>query len=173
MDIDKSLEILEIQPDVSSEEIKKAYKNLVSVWHPDRFAQNPELQEKAQAKLKEINLAYETLQTYQPVMKRFDQDSGNGNLSPTLRPHIEKVPEPNLKPTIFNKLWFFPRLWSKVTALVPRGELEKVDAEKSATRYRPTENSAAHSHPHRRKKHGMHHRGKHKTKRHGKSGSRY
>lgn len=45
------------------EELKKAYRDLVKVWHPDRFGGNPGLQRKAQEKLKEINLAYERLQS--------------------------------------------------------------------------------------------------------------
>ncbi len=37
---------------------KLAYKDMVRVWHPDRFAGNPRLRAKADEKLKEINLAY-------------------------------------------------------------------------------------------------------------------
>jgi tetratricopeptide (TPR) repeat protein len=40
------------------EEIKQAYRDLVQVWHPDRFAGNPRLQRKAEEALKKINLAY-------------------------------------------------------------------------------------------------------------------
>ena len=50
-------------PGASMEELKTAYRDLVKVWHPDRFAGNPRLQRKAQEKLKEINLAYERLQS--------------------------------------------------------------------------------------------------------------
>src|SRR5579872_3067897 len=45
----------------SPEEIHSAYLDLVKVWHPDRFANDPSLQRKAQEKLKEINEAYRTL----------------------------------------------------------------------------------------------------------------
>src|SRR5215470_5808671 len=50
-----------LQPDASTEELKTAYRDLVKVWHPDRFGGNVRLQRKAQEKLKEINLAYERL----------------------------------------------------------------------------------------------------------------
>jgi hypothetical protein len=56
--------ILELQIDASEEEIKQAYRDLVNVWHPDRFAKNSRLQEKANEKLKEINLAYEKVMKY-------------------------------------------------------------------------------------------------------------
>jgi cytoskeletal protein RodZ len=46
---------------VSVQELKSAYRDLAKVWHPDRFAHDPRLQQKAQEKLKEINDAYEQL----------------------------------------------------------------------------------------------------------------
>ena len=63
-DIDKYYQILGLNPGASEEEIKQEYKDLVNVWHPDRFINNPHLQEKANEKLKEINLAYKTLKAY-------------------------------------------------------------------------------------------------------------
>jgi DnaJ-class molecular chaperone len=57
--INECYELLGIKSDASDEEIKRAYRDLVLVWHPDRFAHNPTLQEKAQDKLKEINAAHD------------------------------------------------------------------------------------------------------------------
>ena len=64
MDIKKCFEILELERDASIAETRQAYKDIVSVWHPDRFSHNPRLKRKAEEKLKEINIAYETLMTY-------------------------------------------------------------------------------------------------------------
>lgn len=61
MEIRKCYEILELRPGYSQEELKQSYKDLVQVWHPDRFAHNPRLKEKAEEKLKQINTAYEVL----------------------------------------------------------------------------------------------------------------
>ncbi len=61
---EKHYRTLGIEPGASLKEIKEAYRDLASVWHPDRFANNPRLQEKAQETLKEINAAYEYLRTY-------------------------------------------------------------------------------------------------------------
>lgn len=58
---ERCLELLGLRPGASVQEIKAAYRDMAKVWHPDRFAQDPRLQEKAQNKLKEINEAYETL----------------------------------------------------------------------------------------------------------------
>lgn len=52
------LKILDANPGVSIVEIKKVYKELVQVWHPDRFANNPNLAKRATEKMKEINEAY-------------------------------------------------------------------------------------------------------------------
>src|SRR3989338_5562248 len=63
-DIDRYYEILELKPGASLEEVKRAYRDLVRVWHPDRFSHDPRLQQRAQEKLKEINEAYEKLQAF-------------------------------------------------------------------------------------------------------------
>lgn len=60
---EKCLELLGLKPGASAQEIKAAYRDLAKVWHPDRFAHDPRLQQKAQNKLKEINEAYEALTT--------------------------------------------------------------------------------------------------------------
>jgi len=54
-------QIVGLEVGASRAEVKQAYRDLVHVWHPDRFAQNPRLQNKAEGKLKEINAAYETV----------------------------------------------------------------------------------------------------------------
>ncbi|QTA85931.1 J domain-containing protein [Desulfonema magnum] len=59
MNIRRCFEILEINMGASSEEVKKAHKDLVFIWHPDRVtSKNPRLKQKAEKKLKEINAAY-------------------------------------------------------------------------------------------------------------------
>ncbi len=60
-DINRCYEILEIEPGASLEEIKRAYRDLAFVWHPDRFAHNDRLQQKAHQRLTEINEAYQQL----------------------------------------------------------------------------------------------------------------
>jgi len=59
--IERCYQILGIEGGASKAEAKQAYRDLVHVWHPDRFAQNPRLQKKAEAKLKEIITAYEEI----------------------------------------------------------------------------------------------------------------
>jgi curved DNA-binding protein CbpA len=60
-DLQDCYRILDVEPGATREEVKRAYRELVRVWHPDRFAHDPALQRKAQEKLKQINLAYEQI----------------------------------------------------------------------------------------------------------------
>ena len=55
------LRVLELPANASHEEISKAYRQLVQVWHPDRFPHNPELKDRAHRALARINEAYEFL----------------------------------------------------------------------------------------------------------------
>lgn len=58
------LDPFELEMGFTSEELKVAYRDLVQIWHPDRFGQNERLQQKAQQKLKEINEANIVLWNY-------------------------------------------------------------------------------------------------------------
>lgn len=49
---------LGVAPDASWEEVRRAYKDLVRVWHPDRFESDPQLRERAEQHLQKINEAY-------------------------------------------------------------------------------------------------------------------
>lgn len=52
---------LEVSPTATQEEIKKAWREQLQVWHPDRFNHNPALRRKAEERTKEINEAYAIL----------------------------------------------------------------------------------------------------------------
>jgi len=62
--IDRCIEMLGLKPGASREEVTQAYRDLVNVWHPDRFAGNPRLQKKAEEKIKGINAAYEYIKSF-------------------------------------------------------------------------------------------------------------
>jgi hypothetical protein len=63
-DIKRFYEILGLKPGASEEDVKRAFRDLVQVWHPDRFSHNSSLQKKVEEKLKEINIAYEAVKTH-------------------------------------------------------------------------------------------------------------
>ncbi len=86
MDIRQCYKILEIDSDVSVDQLNQAYKDLVAVWHPDRFSGNHRLKEKAENKLKSINQAYETILS---VL------SSDPEAHPVKRSYIAPVPNEN------------------------------------------------------------------------------
>jgi hypothetical protein len=53
--------LLELSQTATEVEIKKAWHEQLQVWHPDRFTHAPALYQKAEARTKLINQAYETL----------------------------------------------------------------------------------------------------------------
>ena len=53
-------EVLGVSESASEEEIKRAYKELVKKYHPDKYQNNP-LSDLAEEKLQEINEAYDTI----------------------------------------------------------------------------------------------------------------
>src|SRR5438093_2620395 len=57
--------ILELEPGASPEVVKQAYRELVKIWHPDRFPNDPKFQKRANEKTKEINEAYKKILAYQ------------------------------------------------------------------------------------------------------------
>ena len=74
-DARRHLKTLGLEPGASAAEIKQAYRELAHIWHPDRFANAPQLRDVAQAKMAEINTAYQFL-------KRAAPDSGAAPGSP-------------------------------------------------------------------------------------------
>lgn len=66
-------EVLGVPENASEEEIKKAYKELVKKYHPDKYQDNP-LADLAEEKLQEINEAYDML-----MKNRSSASSGSYN----------------------------------------------------------------------------------------------
>ena len=56
--------LLGIKHTATPEEVKKAYRNMAKIWHPDRYTNDSALKAKAEAEIKKINQAYATIKTY-------------------------------------------------------------------------------------------------------------
>ena len=55
---------LDLEPGADLGSVRQAYRLLVKVWHPDRFANDPKLQAFSDEKLKDINASYEAIVAY-------------------------------------------------------------------------------------------------------------
>jgi len=67
MNVLKCYKILELDHEASMDEVREAYIDMVRVWHPDRFTNNPRLREKAEEKLKALNIAYAEIRARTPT----------------------------------------------------------------------------------------------------------
>jgi hypothetical protein len=57
---------LGLKPGASRDEVKQSHRDLAQVWHPDRFAENERLREKAGKNLQRINEAFALLRDVDP-----------------------------------------------------------------------------------------------------------
>ncbi|MDB9372198.1 J domain-containing protein [Nodularia sphaerocarpa] len=64
LDINHAYEILGLTPGASQGQVKQAYRELVKIWHPDRFF-DPQQKQDAEEKIKDINVAYNKLKSEQ------------------------------------------------------------------------------------------------------------
>jgi PEGA domain/DnaJ domain len=71
-----ALRVLGLEPGATEQAIKDAHRDLVKVWHPDRFGSDPRLRAKAQDKLKEVNAAFEQVRGYRASDFKSATESG-------------------------------------------------------------------------------------------------
>ncbi len=92
MSRDDCFRVLDVAPNASWDEIRQAYKDLVRVWHPDRFQSDPHLKDKAEQELKRINEAYLGLKNLQMF--------GSDRPEPPPPPRPAPPPEPAGDPAV-------------------------------------------------------------------------
>ncbi len=64
MTLQEALTVLEIKGEPTQQAVRDAYREMVKVWHPDRFAEDPKFRLRATRKTQEINTAYEVVQAH-------------------------------------------------------------------------------------------------------------
>jgi uncharacterized RDD family membrane protein YckC len=81
-------QILGVNPGAPLGTIRGAYRDSINVWHPDRFTNNPRLQEKAQEKTREIIEAYERITAFfnEYGAPNFAESPGDANTQSSKEP---------------------------------------------------------------------------------------
>ena len=120
MEIPRCFETLELPKDSSIEDVRQAYKDLVNIWHPDRVGDNPRLKKKAEEKLKDINIAYEELNSFlssrpktRPTVQKTPREQPKTEVfhpADRAKTETKKAPKPNVE--IQPKANFFSNLWT-------------------------------------------------------------
>jgi uncharacterized protein DUF5670/DnaJ-like protein len=77
-DLEEHLAVLGLKPGASAAEIKAAYREMLLLWHPDRFKAGHPFAQKAHEKTQAINAAYDRLKSYRATATH---DTGS-NVSP-------------------------------------------------------------------------------------------
>ncbi|MBI5491877.1 MAG: J domain-containing protein [Deltaproteobacteria bacterium] len=92
--MEKYYKILEIQPNATEQEVRQSYRDLVNIWHPDRFSHDAKLQKRVEEKLKEINDAYQRIINHlndshkrQESQKNENQEKTANQQPPPHNPH--------------------------------------------------------------------------------------
>lgn len=80
---------LDLEPGANLDAIRQSYRQLVKVWHPDRFDTDRNLQAVANEKLKKINFAYAALLAY----------VADGESSTQSPPQAKTAAQPKATPT--------------------------------------------------------------------------
>ncbi|MBY0586444.1 J domain-containing protein [bacterium] len=92
-------ELLEVAPGASSEQIQKSFRELIKVWHPDRFSDQPELQRRATIKTSELTKAFQWLRRHGQVNTGAEESSRRtpetilNLLRNTVRVYLDRHPE--------------------------------------------------------------------------------
>ncbi len=73
-------EVLGVRPDDDEETIKKAYRNLVKKYHPDKYVNTP-MADMASEKMKQINEAYDMIMNNKNTNNGYNGEYG-GNYGP-------------------------------------------------------------------------------------------
>lgn len=96
-ELEKYFNLLGVKPGTPWEEIKRSYRDLVKVWHPDRFTNDTRLRKLAEEKTKEINFAFKKLEEDNLSIKFSYDDFGKSPETAT-KPSEKPAHEQKIKP---------------------------------------------------------------------------
>src|SRR6186713_645761 len=105
MDLRRWLEVLGLEPGATKQQMDQTYRDLVKVWHPDRFESDPSLRRKATEKLRELNAAYDGLRRWGIPPPDPSPKSARPETPPT--PSYERPAAPETRSSRSGRPWIF------------------------------------------------------------------
>jgi nucleotide-binding universal stress UspA family protein len=87
--------------DFTRADLEQAYRDLVQVWHPDRYSYNPRLRHKAEETLKEINSGYDLLR--EKIVKSDARTVREDTPESSAHPHRERGYPGHIKQELHDK----------------------------------------------------------------------
>lgn len=98
--------VLNLEPAATQEEVTQAYRDLIRIWDPQRFANSPRLEMMAEEKLKEVIEAYRALvppASAEPAAPAAKPGEGTtpGSAAPAGAPASQAYPDPFASPRPF------------------------------------------------------------------------
>ena len=118
MELGEAYKVLELTPGANEEAVRDARKLLAKVWHPDRHANDPELEKRAQHKLADINTAFEAIRDAKFPLAAAAKPKP---VEVAAVPRAEAKPEPPAPPAADSNLELVPRRrvrWSVIFLLL-------------------------------------------------------
>jgi len=93
------LQVLGLGHDASWDEVQQAYRDLMRVWHPDRFPNDARLQKRAQEQSQRINHAMSELRKFGKDYKPPPPDKTRPSTNTTHRAHDQSPPRYDFRAT--------------------------------------------------------------------------
>ena len=136
MDVKTSFDILDLGLEADASQAKRAYKDQVRRWHPDRFPEGSAAKAEAEERLKQVNIAYARVKSYL-AMRRPDPRVAAEN-APTHTHQDAAGPHESSGETSKKRSWF-DHLFDTLSAFAgSAGESRKAQTEESNPHRRRT-----------------------------------
>ena len=91
LDIRSAYEVLGLPDGASLDEVQAAYRELAQILHPDRYASNGHLRDRAQEQFKRVNVARDVLVDYLRTGRRPRSTAGSGSGSFGVEPSAARL----------------------------------------------------------------------------------
>ena len=118
MDTSKALEILGLSVNPSPTDIKRAYREQVKLWHPDRYSSGSAMKSLAEKNIQEANLAYAFLKRRMPGSPK--------SRPPHLSKTVHQADFPPQSPAISRMLHGSHRLLAALRRSFPKRMMDQV-----------------------------------------------